>query len=204
MGPLGRNMNAATDGRAEGVVVQQQHAGQRHHHGAEQETPRRGAAGAGGPVVHSRRSPPDRPPAAVPPSSTELGDLVTTLRTLHLERQQVQAYGAATRRPRPKPVRCCSDRTFHHCTRGGGKRADECGSLSHNLASGLPRHPGDGSSSDSDGEDSEGLGAPPLLPPTLKRARACSFSPTSSTARDFSKKRSFTPSKNNPPHQQRQ
>lgn len=80
-----------------------------------------------------------------------------------------------------QPVRSRSDQTLDHGTRG--KRAhDECVSLR------LPRHPSDDDSdsdSGSGGEDSAGLGAPPLLPPTLKRARACSFSPSSSTAKDF-------------------
>lgn len=87
-----------------------------------------------------------------------------------------------------QPVRSKSDQTFEHNTRGK-RNHEEC--VSSNLAR-LPHHPSDDSSSDSgsDGEDSAGLGAPPLLPPTLKRARACSFSPTSSTAREFSKKSS--------------
>lgn len=82
-----------------------------------------------------------------------------------------------------QPVRCSSDRTFNHFTRGSGKRAHDCVSSNQNPSS---------SGSDSDGEDFAGLGAPPLLPPMLKRAKACSFSPTSSTAREFSITKSIT------------
>lgn len=103
MGPLNGSTDAVTEGRAEGVVVAQQKQpppGQRHMED-QRET-------AGAAIVHMR-SAPQRPPTA-PPSAVEWKDLVTTLRTLHLGRQQAQACGAAPRRPRPK---VCTTREGH-------------------------------------------------------------------------------------------
>lgn len=89
-----------------------------------------------------------------------------------------------------QPVRSASDQSFDH-SRKGIKRTHEY--VSSKLSR-LPHHPSDDSSTSSsisisgtdDEDDSEGpLGSPPPLPPTLKRARAYSYSPTSSTARTF-------------------
>ncbi|CAM9990595.1 unnamed protein product [Ectocarpus sp. 8 AP-2014] len=119
---------------------------------------------------------PDRPPP-VPPPEPEWRDLVTNMRTLALGDQQQQQQSLATARSRPKPTRSRSDQTFNH---PGGKRTrDEC--FPSNLGPTL-------FASGSDDDDSAGLGAPPPLPPTLKRAKACSYSPTSSTVRKFSKR----------------
>eukprot|EP00752_Nemacystus_decipiens_P002957 g2748.t1 len=175
MGPLNRSIDTATVvGQAEGVVVQQQQ-----ERDTASASPPSAAAAAPAVDLVLTRSAPQHPPTA-PPSAVEWKDLVATLRNLQLGRQQARARGTAPRRPRPKPVRSRSDQTFEHGTRGG-KRAHDC-CVSSNLAS---NDDGSGSDSGSDGEDSAGLGAPPLLPPTLKRAKACSFSPSSSTAEDF-------------------
>ncbi|CAM9845297.1 unnamed protein product [Ectocarpus fasciculatus] len=121
----------------------------------------------------------ERPPP-VPPPEPEWREIVANMRTLALGDQQQQQQSLATARSRPKPTRSRSDQTFNH---PGGKRTrEECFSskLGPTFAS--------GNGCDSDDDDSAGLGAPPPLPPTLKRAKACSYSPTSSTARKFSKR----------------
>ncbi|CAM9666502.1 unnamed protein product [Ectocarpus sp. 13 AM-2016] len=119
---------------------------------------------------------PDRPPP-VPPPESEWRELVTNMRTLALGDQQQQQQSLATARSRPKPIRSRSDQTFDH---PGGKRTrDEY--FPSNLGPTL-------FASDEDDDESAGLGAPPPLPPTLKRAKACSYSPTSSTVRKFSKR----------------
>ncbi|CAM9541738.1 unnamed protein product [Pylaiella littoralis] len=121
-------------------------------------------------------------------AASEWGELVATLGTLRLGRQQhPQQQGstaAANRAPR-KPVRSrsASDKTASNNFFVVSKRSRE----GIDRAAGPSRNPSDdiddGSSTGDDDDDdcSTGLGAPPLLPPALKRARACALSPTSST-----------------------
>lgn len=101
MGPMNRSADASpVGGGAEGVVLQRKPAEppEQRHETAASPSPATQTSAA---VVHTR-SVPERPLTAVSTSAVEWGDLVTTLRTLHLGRQQAQACTAPRRRSRPK------------------------------------------------------------------------------------------------------